>query len=50
VGTVIKTDEGNIYKTIVVKPAAALNRLESVLVVLKPSVREQQATNLPARP
>src|SRR5712692_2037368 len=43
VGTVIKTDEGNIYKTIVVKPAAALNRLESVLVVLKPSLQEQQA-------
>jgi len=50
VGTVVKTDEGNIYKTIVVKPAAALNRLESVLVVLKPSLQEQQATNLPARP
>jgi len=38
VGTVIKADAGNIYKTIVVKPAAALDRLESVLVALKPSL------------
>jgi len=37
VGTVIKVEEGNIYKTILVQPAAALDRLESVLVALKPS-------------
>jgi rod shape-determining protein MreC len=36
VGTVIKVEEGNIYKTILVQPAAALDRLESVLVALKP--------------
>jgi rod shape-determining protein MreC len=49
VGTVINTGEGNIYKTIIVKPAAALNRLESVLVILNPSPAEQQATNPPTR-
>jgi len=36
VGTVVKAGEGDIYKTILVQPAAALDRLESVLVVLKP--------------
>ena len=46
VGTVLKVGEGNIYKTIAVRPAAALDRLEIVLVVLKPSSTEQQATNL----
>ena len=42
--------DGNIYKTISVKPAVDLNRLEMVLVVLKPGAAEQQALNLPARP
>jgi len=41
VGTVIKVEEGNIYKTILVEPAAALDRLESVLVALKPSTEKQ---------
>jgi len=50
VGTVIKTDEGNIYKTIAVKPAAALNRLESVLVLLKPPLQEQQRRIFPLGP
>ena len=36
VGTVIKAGEGNIYKAILVQPAAALDRLESVVVALKP--------------
>jgi len=35
VGTVVRTGEGNIYKEITVKPAAQLDRLETVLVVLK---------------
>ena len=35
VGTVIKVGEGDIYKSILVQPAAALTRLEAVLVVKK---------------
>lgn len=50
VGTVVETSEGNIYKKIVVKPAAELNRLEAVLVVLKPNTSQQQALNLPGHP
>jgi rod shape-determining protein MreC len=50
VGTVIQTSEGNIYKKIVVKPAAELNRLEVVLVLLNPNASPQQALNLPAHP
>jgi rod shape-determining protein MreC len=50
VGTVAKVGDGNIYKNIVLKPAVDLNRLEMVLVVLKPSASQQQALNLPARP
>lgn len=46
-GTVIRVGEGNIYKNIVVKPTAPLNRLEAVLVVLKPTSTEQQALNTP---
>jgi rod shape-determining protein MreC len=45
VGTVINAANGNIYKTITVKPSVDLNRLEVVLVVLKPSPAEQQAFN-----
>jgi cell shape-determining protein MreC len=41
---------GNIYKSIAVKPSVDLNRLETVLVVLKPAAAEQQALNLPSRP
>ncbi len=50
VGTVVKTGEGNIYKTIIVKPIAALDRLESVLVLLKPPSADQQALNTNPRP
>jgi rod shape-determining protein MreC len=50
VGTVVQTSEGNIYKKIVVKPAAELSRLEAVLVVLKPNTSQQQALNLPGHP
>ena len=38
---------GNVYKSINVKPAVDLSRLEMVLVVLKPSASEQQALNRP---
>jgi len=50
VGTVARVGEGNIYKTIQLKPAVALDRLESVLVVLKPRSSEMQALNAPAHP
>jgi len=50
VGTVLRTSEGNIYKNILVKPAVDLNRLETVLVVLKPASSRQQALNLLGRP
>jgi len=45
VGTVFSAGNGNIYKTINVKPAVDLNRLEMVLVVMKPGAAEQQALN-----
>jgi len=45
VGTVMNVGDGNIYKTINVKPSVDLNRLEMVLVVLKPAAAEQQALN-----
>jgi len=49
VGTVVNVSDGNIYKSINVKPSVDLNRLEMVLVVLKPGAAEQQALNLPLR-
>jgi rod shape-determining protein MreC len=49
VGTVVRVGEGNIYKSIAVKPAAALDRLEAVLVVLKPAESQQQVSSLPRR-
>lgn len=36
VGRVVKVSDGNIYKNITVNPGAALDRLEDVLVVLRP--------------
>lgn len=50
VGTVAQVTEGNIYKNITLKPAASLDRLESVLVVIKPRSTEMQALAAPARP
>ena len=50
VGTVVKAGDGNIYKEIGLKPAVDLNRLEMVLVVLKPTSSQQQALNLHGRP
>jgi rod shape-determining protein MreC len=46
VGTVVRTSAGNIYKNVEVKPTADLNRLETVLVVLKPNSIQQQASNV----
>lgn len=50
VGTVLQASSGTVYKKIVVRPAAALNRLETVLVVTRPNSAPQQAMNLPGRP
>lgn len=49
-GSVIQIAEGNIYKNVTVKPAAALDRLETVLVVFRPRSGELQALTSPARP
>jgi rod shape-determining protein MreC len=49
IGTVVEAARGDIFKSITVKPAAALDRLESVLVVLKPASGETQALNSPTR-
>lgn len=49
IGMVAEIREGNIYKTIKVRPAAAMDQLESVLVVLKPRSSELQARNAPSR-
>ncbi len=50
VGTVSQVTEGNIYKSIRLRPAVPLDRLETVLVVLKPRSSEMQAQSAPARP
>jgi len=50
VGTVVQTGDGNIYKQIIVKPAVALNRLETVLVIPRLNAGQQQALNLLSRP
>ncbi len=42
-GRVIKVNDGNIYKNIVVKPAVALDRLEEVLVVLPKAPAPEEA-------
>lgn len=49
IGKIIATDDGNIYKKIVVKPAARLDRLESVLVVVKPPSPDVQALTQSSR-
>jgi len=49
VGKVWKVTDSNIYKNIVVYPSAALDRLETVLVCLKPAALQQQAARLPPR-
>lgn len=43
VGTVLNVAGGNIYKNITVHPAAVLDSLETVLVLLKPAVEQEIA-------
>ncbi len=43
VGIVLKVGDGNIYKSIVVRPAAELDRLETVLVVPKAGSEQEMA-------
>jgi rod shape-determining protein MreC len=50
VGTVVQTGDGNIYKQIIVRPAATLNRLETVLVIPKINAGQQQALNQLSHP
>ena len=50
VGTVVQTGEGNIYKQIIVRPAATLNRLETVLVIPRINAGQQQALNQLSHP
>lgn len=49
VGAVVQVGPGSMYKKISVRPAAALDRLEDVLVVLHPGGADQQALNSSAR-
>jgi rod shape-determining protein MreC len=42
VGHVVRSEEGNIYRQIIDKPAASLNRLESVLVLFKPATEQEE--------
>ena len=49
-GAIVEAGEGDIYKKLVVKPAARLDRLEDVLVLLKPVSTEQQAMNAAHEP
>jgi len=46
VGYVIRSEDGNIYKHIAVKPAVSLSRLENVLILLKSGSEQRQAMNL----
>ncbi|MGH9430102.1 MAG: rod shape-determining protein MreC [Terriglobia bacterium] len=48
-GRVVSEGNGNIYKRIDVRPAAAMDHLEDVLVILKSSVTEQ-AASVPGHP
>ena len=43
VGHVVKSEEGNIYRRIAVKPAATLDRLEDVLVLFKSTSAQEEA-------
>lgn len=47
VGTVVTARGGEIYKDISVRPAAALDRLENVLVILQPAPSEQHTKKPP---
>ena len=45
VGYVVRAQEGNIYQRIAVKPAASLDRLEDVLILLRSSSEPAEASN-----
>jgi rod shape-determining protein MreC len=45
VGHVASSEEGNIYRRITVKPAASLNRLESVLVLFKSTLAKKEVAH-----
>ncbi|HKT10972.1 MAG TPA: rod shape-determining protein MreC [Terriglobia bacterium] len=47
VGHVVRSEEGNIYRRITVKPAAALDRLEDVLVVFKSTPAQEEVGHHP---
>jgi len=49
IGTVARIERGPEFLEISVKPAAALNRLEEVLVILKKEEREPASADLPRR-
>jgi rod shape-determining protein MreC len=49
IGTIVQVSDGNIYRIIKIKPAAELDRLEDVLVVVKPRSIELQALTGPSR-
>ena len=49
IGTVAKLEKGSEFLQITVKPAAALNRLEEVLVIIKKEEREPASTGVPVR-
>ncbi len=50
VGTVAEAGAGSTYKKIVVKPAAKLDQLESVVVLLRPPSSQDEVATLPPRP
>jgi len=47
VGHVVRSENGNIYRKIIVKPAASLSRLETVLVLFKSISAQGQGSNSP---
>lgn len=49
VGHAVQIADGSIYKSIKSRPAAALDRLETVLVVVKPRPTDMQALGAPSR-
>lgn len=50
VGTVVETRPANVYRSITVRPAAPLDRLEAVLVIRKPPSQQPPAGSDAARP
>jgi rod shape-determining protein MreC len=45
VGHVVRSEEGNIYRRITVKPAASLSRLESVLILFKSTSTKEEVAH-----